>query len=121
MELFDGLDDVDSAILRRVLKGLLNGNEKPARQIPSQAGGDQQGLSLPQLLDLVERAAGGDHELGGKLFPMLQQLSRADEKEISMLGNVLLRVLVGERNPDLSALPDESTSAIRGLLGRLKH
>jgi hypothetical protein len=34
---------------------------------------------------------------------------------------VLLRVLVGEREPDLSKLPDEAASAVRGLLGRLKN
>jgi hypothetical protein len=33
---------------------------------------------------------------------------------MSKLGNVLLRVLVGERNPDLTGLPDEIASALRG-------
>jgi hypothetical protein len=37
------------------------------------------------------------------------------------LGNALLRVLVGDHNPDLSTLPDEVASLIRGMLGRLKN
>jgi len=48
-------------------------------------------------------------------------MSRADDPTSSALGNVLLRVLVGERQPDLSKLPDDLASAVRGLLGRLKN
>jgi hypothetical protein len=86
-------------------------------------GGQAQegGVTLPQLLEFVERAAKGDKELGGQLFTAFQQMSRADEPTSSALGNVLLRVLVGEREPDLSKLPDEVASAVRGLLGRLKN
>ena len=40
---------------------------------------------------------------------------------MSALGNVLLRVLVGDKNPNLDGLPDEVASAVRGLLGRLKN
>ena len=81
----------------------------------------QQGVTLPQLLELVERAAKGDKELGGQLFTAFQQMSRVDDPTSRALGNVLLRVLVGEREPDLSKLPDEVASAVRGLLGRLKN
>jgi tetratricopeptide (TPR) repeat protein len=81
-----------------------------------------QGVTLSQLLELVERAAaGGDKELGGQLFTAFQQMSRAEDSTSSALGNVLLRVLVGEREPDLSKLPDEVASAVRGLLSRLKN
>jgi hypothetical protein len=59
--------------------------------------------------------------LGGQLFTAFQQMSRDEDAGISALGNVLLRVLVGEREPDLSKLPDELASAVRGLLGRLKN
>jgi hypothetical protein len=37
------------------------------------------------------------------------------------LGNVLLHVLISERNPNLDDLPDEQASAVCGLLGRLKN
>jgi hypothetical protein len=81
----------------------------------------QQGVTLPQLLELVERAAGGDQQLGGQLFNAFQQMARSGDAFQSALGNVLLRVLVGDKNPDLSQLPDEVASAVRGLLGRLKN
>jgi hypothetical protein len=48
-------------------------------------------------------------------------MARGDDLAVSALGNILLRVLVGERNPDLSQLPDDVASAIRGMLGRLKN
>jgi hypothetical protein len=81
----------------------------------------EQDVTLPQLLELVERAASGDQELGGQLFTSFQQMARDEKPAMSTLGNVLLRVLVGERNPNLDALPDEVASAIRGMLGRLKN
>jgi len=89
--------------------------------VSGQAQQQQQGVTLPQLLELVERAAGGDKELGGQLFTAFQQMGRSGDELNSKLGNVLLRVLVGEREPNLDGLPDEIASAIRGLLGRLKN
>lgn len=126
LELFDDLDDVNSAIVRRVLKGLLVTGSSQSVQTASpdsspSDGDDQDGLTLPQLLDLVERAARGDRELGGQLFTAFQQMSKDNDSSMSALGNALLRVLVGDQNPDLSTLPDDAASAVRGLLGRLKH
>ncbi len=82
-----------------------------------------QGLTLPQLLELVERAAGGDEQLGGQLFPAMQQLARdpSQPPELRKLGGVLLHILIGDREVDLSGLPNELASAVRGLLGRLKR
>ncbi len=88
-------------------------------QLPSQQSA-QEGLTLPQLLELVERAAGGDKELGGQLFSAFQEMARSDDPARSALGNTLLRVLIGDTNPDLSALPAEVASAVRGMLGRLR-
>jgi hypothetical protein len=84
-------------------------------------GSEEQGVTLPQLLELVERAAGGDQQLGGQLFGAFQQMAKADDPAMSALGNVLLRVLVGDKNPNFEGLPDEVASAVRGLLGRLKN
>ena len=89
--------------------------------VNSQAQQQQGDITLPQLLELVERAAGGDQELGGQLFGAFQQMAQDENPEMSELGNVLLRVLVGEREPNLDSLPDEVASAVRGLLGRLKN
>jgi hypothetical protein len=59
--------------------------------------------------------------LGGQLFTAFQQMARAEDPILSALGGVLLRVLIGERNPNLDGLPDDLASAVRGLLGRLKN
>jgi tetratricopeptide (TPR) repeat protein len=120
MELFDGLNDVESAIVRRVLKGLLQGGEAPGA--PDAGKTEEKGLTLPQLLELVERAAGGDAQLGEQLFAAFQQMAQSGDATLSTLGGVLLRVLLGERNPpNLDSLPDEMAPAIRGLLGRLRN
>jgi tetratricopeptide (TPR) repeat protein len=121
LELFDDLDDVESAIVRRVLKGLMQAGKA---HTPPDGGqrGEGEGLTLPQLLDLVERAAGGDRQLGEQLFAAFQQMAQSGDSTLSALGGVLLRVLLGERNPpNLDSLPEEVASAIRGLLGRLKN
>ncbi|MFZ5910331.1 MAG: tetratricopeptide repeat protein, partial [Chloroflexota bacterium] len=128
-----------AALVQRILQAL-NGESAPhpPAHLPSSEGSPiakeqaigeggqaqgQQGITIPQLLELVERAAGGDHELGGKLFPMLQQMARDPNapQEIQAFANVLVRVMAGVRDPDLSSLPDELASAVRGMLGRLKN
>jgi len=120
IELFDGLDDVDSAILRRALKGVLTDTNSSSSQLPSQDG-EQRGVTLPQLLEYVESAANGDTKMGEQLFPDLQKMSRNSDPTISALGNVLLRVLIRDFNPKLDGLSDEVASAVRGMLGRLKN
>jgi tetratricopeptide (TPR) repeat protein len=122
----EGLDRTDALIVTRILQALSGESNPlpPASQSPSPDAGEGQGeggVTLPQFLELVERAAGGDKELGGQLFTALQQMARADDPGISALGNVLLRVLIGERSPDLSGLPDEVASMVRGMLGRIKN
>ena len=81
-----------------------------------------QGLTLPQLLDLVERAARGDRELGGQLFEAMRRLAGdpGQPPQMRALGKVLVSILVGERDPNLDGLPPELASAVRGLLARLR-
>lgn len=122
----EGLDSTDALIVTRILQGLSGDAESPAanRQpstVNNQPQQQQQGLTLPQLLELVERAASGDKELGGHLFTAFQQMARGDDPFQSALGNVLLRVLIGDKNPSLDGLPDEVASAVRGMLGRLRN
>lgn len=132
IELLDGLDFVDSAIVRRILQALEGGTVESERETvedglqptindPAWPPGQEQGVTLPQLLELVERAAEGDSQLGGQLFNAFQQMVRSGDDFNSKLGNVFLRVLVGDKNPNLDGLPDEVASAVRGLLGRLKN
>ncbi len=77
---------------------------------------------MPQLLDLVERAVRGDRQLGGQLFNAMRELAGhpAAPVEQRELAGVLVRVLIGEKSPNLDALPAGVASAVRGMLGRLK-
>jgi tetratricopeptide (TPR) repeat protein len=125
--LTEGLERTIALVVIRALQ-VLNGDnaqqttDHPSPAVNGQSQPQQEGrVTLPQLLELVERAAKGDKELGGQLFTAFQQMARDEDKFQSALGNVLLRVLVGEREPNLDALPDEVGSAVRGLLGRLKN
>ena len=78
---------------------------------------------MPQLLELVERAARGDKQLGEQLFPAMQEMAtNADAPpEVRALGKVLVSILAGSRQPNLDELPGEVASAVRGMVGRLKH
>ena len=79
-------------------------------------------MTLPQLLDLVERAARGDQQLGSQLFNAMRGLASdpGQPAELRVLGKALTLVLIGDKNPDLAALSPELASAVRGLLGRLR-
>ncbi|MBE0680594.1 MAG: tetratricopeptide repeat protein [Anaerolineales bacterium] len=96
--------------------------EQMARQSQTEVS-EQEGITFPQLLEMVERAAGGDKELGAQLFPAMQKMASDSSAppEIQAIGKVLAIVLAGDRNPSLNGLPDELASAIRGMLGRLKQ
>ena len=114
--------------MRRIL-AMLNAPSPPSPS-PSEGEGEPeaegepegQGLTLPQLLDLVERAARGNRELGGQLFEAMRGLANdpAAPPEMRALGRVLVSILVGEREPSLDALPPELASAVRGMLARLR-
>lgn len=83
----------------------------------------EEGLSLAKLLELVERAASGDKELGSRLFPAAQRMA-ADSStppEYRAFGKVLVNILAGSRNPNLEGLPDELASPIRDMLVRLRR
>ena len=82
-----------------------------------------EGITLPQLMELVERAAKGDSQLGAQLFPAMQQMSVHPDQppELRALAGVLVRILAGERAPNLDDLPPELASVVRGMLGRLKN
>ncbi|MEW6031068.1 MAG: tetratricopeptide repeat protein [Chloroflexota bacterium] len=130
-EIYDGLDREDALVIRRVLQALSGENANPLPpSAPSPKSDEPQsdlgegrggGITLPQLLELVERAAGGDKALGGQLFTAFQQMSRAEDPSTSALGKALGLIVLGEKNPDLSSLPDELASAVRGMLGRLRQ
>jgi tetratricopeptide (TPR) repeat protein len=131
--LTEGLSRTQSLIIRRILQALNGEGSDPHPPAPSPIakeraigeGGQaqQQGVTLPQLLDLVERAAGGDRETGSKLFPAMQKMASdpTAPREMQLLGKALAAIIIGDKNPSLDGLPDEVASAVRGLLGRLKN
>jgi hypothetical protein len=79
------------------------------------------GVPLDVLLGYVERAVRGDRLLLVQLFRELQRLARlggAPPVE-RRLGEVLSLVLMGDRCPDLSGLPEEAAQEIQSMLERL--
>lgn len=121
-KLSEGLAGVTALIIRRVLQALAGEGVAPS-PAPAPPAQEPQGMSLEQLLGLVEQAAGGDRQLGEHLFGLFKDM-RSDmnqPQEIRALGDVLLKVLLGDRNPDVSQLSEELASMVRGLLGRLRH
>jgi hypothetical protein len=72
-------------------------------------------LTLDQLLSYARRALGGDRRLLAQLFRQMQRLANLPEAppEERALGEVMSRILIGERQPDLSALPDDMAGEIR--------
>jgi tetratricopeptide (TPR) repeat protein len=133
-KLTEGIDRNSALVVRRILQALEGGPQSPAPLSPSGGSpksradlgeGEQahEGITLPQLLELVERAAGRERELGTQLAPAVEQMAKDFNAppEIRAFGIALRDILYGGRNPDLSQLPDELASAVRGLLGRLKN
>ena len=67
---------------------------------------------------MVAQALAGDHVLGTHLSPTLQALGRdlSAPPDLRALFGVLVRLLDGERELDLSALPPEMAEWVRSLL-----
>ncbi len=82
--LTEGIDANSALVVRRILAML----DAPSPPTPSPSEGEGapeaeteaspaegEGLTLPQLLDLVERAARGDQQLGAQLFEAMRRLA----------------------------------------------
>ncbi len=79
------------------------------------------GVPLDQVLAYVERAVRGDINLHMQLLETMRQLANhpSAPHEERALGEVLVAVLLGERDPDLNELPDEAAEDVQALLERL--
>jgi hypothetical protein len=80
-------------------------------------------MTLQQLLVYVERAVRGDRKLLVQLQHTFQQKTSqpgvpAEERR---LGNVLIQVLMGDRDPDLTGLPEDAAQELAQMLQRLKN
>lgn len=84
--------------------------------------GNEDGVPLEQLLAYVERAVRGDVNLHMQLLGTMRQLANhpTAPPEERALGDVLLAVLLGDRQPELGQLPPEAAEDVRALLERLK-
>jgi hypothetical protein len=80
-------------------------------------------ITLPQLLDLVERACRGDKALSQQLFTAFMQLRLRPNTPLNerRLADVLIQVLIGEREPSLADLETEDVQPVRELLDRLQN
>jgi hypothetical protein len=85
--------------------------------------GEQTGAPLDQVLEYIERAVRGDRRLRVQLFWQMQRLAHLPGAPIEerRLGEILCAVLMGERNPDLSGLPEEMVEELQGFLGRIRQ
>jgi hypothetical protein len=83
---------------------------------------DQNGVPLDELLAYIERAVRGDVNLHMQLLETMRRLANhptAPPAERA-LGEVLVAVLLGERQPNLDKLPPEAAEDVRALLEKLK-
>lgn len=131
--LTEGLDGIDAYIIRSIL-ALLDGSAPPApMQSPPQsnseaaqpaASGQQQtGITLDQLVQLVGAACqpGAPAGLAEQMHALTRQLATNGQMppEAQALGRILNAILSGERNPDLSALPEQLAQPVQALLAAL--
>ena len=81
------------------------------------------GVKLDEVLAYVERALRGDRRLASQLHQTFLQLANhpTAPPEERALGRVLGRILLGERNPDLSELHPEMVAEIQALLEKLEE
>jgi hypothetical protein len=84
---------------------------------------EQDGITIIQLLEQVERVLRGDRELGQKLFSFTQKMAVSSDNppEIQAFGRALTNILAGNRNPNLNELTEEFALAIRIMLERVKN
>jgi hypothetical protein len=84
---------------------------------------EQSGAPLDQVPDYMERAVRGDRRLRVQLFRQMQRLAHlpgapAEERR---LGEILCAILMGERNPDFSSMPEEMVEELEGFLARIRQ
>jgi hypothetical protein len=121
--LLPGLDATDTVIAGEVLRGLGVDVDTPPLSGTGPGEGSQQAMGLEDLFDMVAQACqpNAPPQLGEQLYGLTQQLARDPRlpAEIQALGRVLNRILCGEREPDLSALPPELAQAVERLLAAI--
>lgn len=82
-----------------------------------------QPITLPQLLELVERAIGGDERLYHQLFSVFLQLQFRPETPANerALAETLQMILLNKPLPSLAELDPEDVQPVQDLLRRLNR
>ena len=117
-----GLDRMDAYIIRIILSGGETPQPAASSQPPEQQE-QEEGMSLEKFLELVglacrpEAPAGLAEQLHGATRAMAQDPDAP--AEMRALGQVLNQILSGEREPDLSLLPQSLANAVHALLAGL--
>lgn len=132
-ELTDGLDHYDAYIIRSILAQLDGSVTAASTQSPPPSGTDaaqpkasgqqQTGITLDQLVQLVGAACmpGASAGLAEQMHALTRQLATDSQMppEVQAFGRILNAILSGERNPDLTALPQQLAQPVQALLAVL--
>lgn len=111
-----------SSAISQILKRL-NERERSGRKYLHEHEEEEEGLTVNELLDLVLQAIEGNQQLGATLFQAMQQMASNPNtsQEMRDMGKTLSMILVGERKPDLSALPADIALEIKELLQKIRQ
>jgi tetratricopeptide (TPR) repeat protein len=130
VELAQGLDPVDTAIVRRVLTLLQSPSSQPSPSTgegrgegESSEGESEEGITIEDILNLVIAGAQGDEQAGRQAYQIAQamQQDRNAPYEIRMLGKGLQNVLEGLRGAEaMQGLPPEAAQIVQVVLAQLE-
>ncbi|MDM8516013.1 hypothetical protein QUF76_07430 [Desulfobacterales bacterium HSG16] len=91
----------------------------PEQEQPQSQSGQQQEMSLTDLIKMTSLASGPDvpPQIKEQLMQTADHMTTEPAPEVKALGQVLKAILTGDKNPDLSNLPDEMAAVVREVLG----
>ena len=123
LALLPGLDDTDVIIAGDVLRGL--GIDVPAAGLEEQEADDGDMVSLDDFLGMIVMACrpGAPPDMREQLVNATRGMATQPNAPAGLcdLGRVLHAILMGERQPDLSALPPELAAKARSILEELNQ
>ncbi len=87
---------------------------------PQDQPGGQQEMSLTDLVNMAFLASGPEvpPQIKEQLMRTADHMAMEPALEVNALGRVLKMVLSGDKNPDLSDLPDEMAAVVREVIGK---
>ncbi|MDM8516009.1 tetratricopeptide repeat protein [Desulfobacterales bacterium HSG16] len=121
--------DLGSRAIVLAILSLLKG-QNPFEDIDTEesVGAEQETEEWPEeereisLTDLIEMAvlasgSGAPPEIKEQMMQIVHHMAGEPVPEVNALGQVLKAILSGDKNPDLSSLPDEMAAVVREVLG----